>query len=102
MSVIWNFSDVTRSSIRKKRHYKNDNTPDDETNMRHSTDFFSHLSNLGLEKVRAGGDFVNGTLTEITTEKKYYICFQTLYLIRILLLNARRMIIQPDKRVQDK
>jgi len=49
-----------------RKYYKNDNTLDYEANLRHSTDLFSHLSSFVLEKVRAGGDIVNGTLTEIT------------------------------------
>ena len=86
MSVIWKFSDVSRSSIRKRRHYKNDNTLDYEANLRHSTDLFSHLSNLGLEKVKAGRDVVNGILSEIILLRKNICVHQTLHLIRTVLL----------------
>lgn len=103
MSVIWNFSDVSRISITQKKHYKNDNIPDYETNLRHSTGLFSHLSNFGIEMGEDRGRYCKrNSNRNHSAEEKHYICFQTLQLIRIPLSTTRRIIIQPDKWVQVK
>lgn len=66
----------------------------------HNTGLFSHLCHLGLEMSEDGGDVVNDTLREITLLRRNHICSQILSFIKIPLLSAKKIIIQPDKWVQ--